>query len=247
LEDFMQADIRRKLATAAEVLAFAQAHPDPDPSHVAVVTRLQASVARADALAIQQRDGTADERAATAQRIEGRARMQDQLRHLARVGREALVANPELQGAFTLPSRDGSQKAFLTAARSMLTTAAAQKDLLVGLGLGGSFVDDLGKALAAYDGAASDGLASKLDHIGARADLESKADECMRLVGVLDGLNRVRFRDNQELLAEWESARNVVGPFRPRKKKGEPAAAPSAEPAAGPTPAATPEGGEKAA
>jgi len=243
----MQADIRRKLATAAEVLAFAQAHPDPDPSHVAVVTRLQAAVARADVLAIQQRDGTADQRAATAQRQDVRARMQAQLRHLARVGREALTDRPELQGAFSLPDPSGTFKAFITAARSMLTTATAQQELLVGLGLGSSFVDDLGKAITTFDASTSDAAASKLDHVGARADLSSKADECIHLIQVLDGLNRTRFRDDPELLAEWESARNVVGPFRVRKKKGDvPAATPVAAeaPAAAGAPLIPPAGGE---
>jgi hypothetical protein len=34
----------------------------------------------------------------------------------------------------------------------------------------------------------------------------------MRLIGVLDGLFRYRFRDDTEKLAAWESARNVPTP-----------------------------------
>jgi hypothetical protein len=53
-----------------------------------------------------------------------------------------------------------------------------------------------------------------LAHIGARADLIAVARELVELAGVLDGINRFRFRNDPELLAAWESARNVVGPFK---------------------------------
>ena len=51
-----------------------------------------------------------------------------------------------------------------------------------------------------------------LAHVGARADLEAVTEDLMELVALLDGLNRYRFRNNAELTAAWESARNVVGP-----------------------------------
>lgn len=206
----MQARIRTRLATAAEVLAFAQAHPDTDPSHVAVVTRLQAAVARADVLALQQRDGAADEHAARVQRQGARDQLQAQLRHLARVGREALSEHPELQGAFVLPPPAAPLKVFITAARSMLSAATAQKELLVGDGLGTTFVDDLTQAIATFDASTSNASASKLDHIGARAELAAVARECVRMIRVLDGLNRQRFAADPELLAEWMSAQNIV-------------------------------------
>jgi hypothetical protein len=38
---------------------------------------------------------------------------------------------------------------------------------------------------------------------------------------VLDGLVRFRFGENAELMGAWASARNVLGPFKP---KGEPGA-----------------------
>ncbi len=37
-------------------------------------------------------------------------------------------------------------------------------------------------------------------------------------VRALDGLVRYRFGDNAELMGAWASARNVLGPFKPRDK-----------------------------
>lgn len=55
------------------------------------------------------------------------------------------------------------------------------------------------------------------EHVGARAQLIAIADSCVEVVGRLDGLVRVRFRNDAEKLAAWESARNVDGPFRGRQ------------------------------
>ena len=51
----MQADVRRKLTMAARALSFTRANPPSDASHTAVVTRLEERLARADALALQER------------------------------------------------------------------------------------------------------------------------------------------------------------------------------------------------
>jgi hypothetical protein len=55
---------------------------------------------------------------------------------------------------------------------------------------------------------------------------------------VLDGFNRVRFREDTELLAAWESARNVVGPFRSSKPSDSPSDTGVVPPDGGVAPAA---------
>jgi hypothetical protein len=52
--------------------------------------------------------------------------------------------------------------------------------------------------------------------IGATADLEAVAAEIPEQVKVLDGLVRYRFGDDAELMGAWASARNVLGPFKPK-------------------------------
>jgi len=65
--------------------------------------------------------------------------------------------------------------------------------------------------------------------VGASADLEAVAAEIAEQVRVLDGLVRYRFGDYAELMEAWASARNVLGPFKP---KGEPGAGGSETPKA---------------
>jgi hypothetical protein len=47
------------------------------------------------------------------------------------------------------------------------------------------------------------------------------SDEVLRLVDMLDGLNRYRFAGNAELRAAWESARNVVSGPKPKEEVAE--------------------------
>jgi hypothetical protein len=49
------------------------------------------------------------------------------------------------------------------------------------------------------------------------------ADEIVQIVRVLDGLNRVRFEHDAELMAAWESASNVFGGPRVTGGKTDPA------------------------
>jgi hypothetical protein len=42
------------------------------------------------------------------------------------------------------------------------------------------------------------------------------AAEIKEQVRVLDGLVRFRFGENAELMGAWASARNVLGPFKPK-------------------------------
>jgi hypothetical protein len=75
---------------------------------------------------------------------------------------------------------------------------------------------------------------SRLAHVGANADLTAVTSEIMELIDRIDRLHRHRFRADRDALAAWESAKNVLGPFRRRN-------GPPSEPSAGAvTPAATP-------
>ena len=57
--------------------------------------------------------------------------------------------------------------------------------------------------------------------MGASAELDALAEELIQVVRLMDGLNRYRFADDANALAEWMSASNVVGP--PRSSSGKPA------------------------
>ncbi|MES2306990.1 MAG: hypothetical protein V4558_15925 [Gemmatimonadota bacterium] len=233
----MQGKIRRKLSMAARALDFARTHASTDAGYTTIVTRLEERVARADTLAIQELDGVGGESAAVARRADLRHTMHERLlRHLARVAGLATRAHPELAGQIVMPRTNIPNRAFLTAAKSMLAGATARTDLLLPFGLGDTLIPELTKAIEQFDAATSTAHSGRVGHVGARADLTAVTEECVALVGVLDGLMATRYNGDAENLAAWESARNVLGPFVKKSKEEAqavtPAPAPGAEKAA---------------
>jgi hypothetical protein len=228
----MNAKTRRKIEMAKRALDFSRAHPDASPGYTAALTRLEESVARADKLAAQQRDGIAQVRAATAWKQELRDTMRSaHLRHLAQVAKVAAREAPELPAKLSLRPGQLPYLAFRTAARSMAAEAQSQKEMLVKHGLADTVLDGLAKALDQLDEAIEQGTEGRRAHVGASAELDAVADEMVQIVRVMDALNRFRFATEPELLAAWESASNVPGPFRSNGTK--PATGPVAPPPAG--------------
>ncbi len=103
-------------------------------------------------------------------------------------------------------------------------------------GLSGTMLDELGKAVAEFEAVTESGTTGRTAHVGSRADLSAITEELMDLVEVLNTFNQFRFQDDAELLAAWESSRNVIGPLRSRPVP--PAVGPTTPPASGIAPAA---------
>ncbi|MEO8451561.1 MAG: hypothetical protein ABI647_17335 [Gemmatimonadota bacterium] len=163
----------------------------------------------------QQRAGEIAAKAATEHRLDLRDTISDQLlRHLASVGGDAAREKAELLGKFKRPPSNSSNLTFLTAARAMLTEAQGETDVLGRHGMADALLGDLDSAVTKLEEATSAARASRLDHVGARADLAAVASEISSIVRVLDGLNRYRFAKDKELLAAWDSAKNVGGSNR---------------------------------
>jgi hypothetical protein len=133
----------------------------------------------------------------------------------------AAAERPELLDRFRLPGLRSTHKSFLIATKAMLAEAVASKDLMVSHGLTESLLEDLARMITQFEEATETGFIGQRGHVGARADLLAVAAEIMELVEWLDGLNRYRFRENPELQAAWDSARNVVAPSS-RSRAGKP-------------------------
>jgi hypothetical protein len=223
----MNAVTRRKLSMATRVLDFEQAHIATDVGHVALVARFEALVTKADALALRQRGGTLSERAATNRRLQFRDAITRQLRHLVQVAEVAAKGEPALAGHFVAAPRQAPHRTFLTAAKTLLAAATTHEALLVPQGLGERFVAELGTGVTTFEALSETIHAGRRDHVGARAELQAVSEEIGEVVRLLDGLNRARFDGQPELLAAWESARNVEGPFRAPREEAETPAAPT--------------------
>ena len=94
--------------------------------------------------------------------------------------------------------------------RRMLEQGQAEKELLLKHGLGATPLDELSAAIDQFDASVAETSSGTLDHVVARAELEELSDEVMRLVGMLDGINRYRFERDPQLLVAWKTAKHVV-------------------------------------
>jgi hypothetical protein len=71
-------------------------------------------------------------------------------------------------------------------------------------------LDELSAAIDLFDASVAETSSGTLDHVAARAELEELSDEVMRLVGMLDGINRYRFEGDPQLLVAWKTAKHVA-------------------------------------
>jgi hypothetical protein len=207
----MNAKTRRKLEMGANALAFSQAHPDPSPGYAAALARLEDRLVRGEQLASQQLGGIIGVHSAAARKRDLlRTMRRAHLAHLNRVARVAERDLPELRQKFMLRRGTIPYLTFRTAARGMADEAESLKEELVKHGLADTILQSLAQALAEFDDVVEQGIQSRRAHVGASAELDVVADDVVRIVRSMDGLNRFRFAHAPELLASWQSASNVV-------------------------------------
>jgi NADH:quinone oxidoreductase NDUFB4/B15 subunit-like protein len=217
----VKAKVRRKLDMGMRVLEFSRLHTDTSAGYVSAAARLEQLLTRADQLARQEVDGRSEVRAATARKLELRRQVkQAHLDHLTNVARVAAVEEPDLVQKFAFPRNSTSYRAFQTVAGSMAAEAESRKDLLIKHGLSEEVLAGLKVALDQFETAVEQGAAGRLTHVSAKAELEAVADEIVQVVKVMNGLIRIRFANQPETLAAWESATNVFGPIRPSTESG---------------------------
>lgn len=209
----MNAVTRRKLDMGDRALNFSNAHPDPSPGYAAALAGLQQRLTRARQLEEIQQDGTNQRKAANRRKSELRHQMQKtQLRHIARVAQVAAQEHPDLNGKLVLRSPIQPFRSFRALAGTMLAEAQVDKELLVKYGLADTVLTGLVDSLDQFDRAIGESTDALRAHVGARAELDVLGDQIVDIVGVMDALNRYRFRDNPAILAEWDSVSNLVTP-----------------------------------
>ena len=211
----MEAKTRRKLNMGTRVLEFSRQYPDSSPGYVAAAARLQERLDRADELARQQNDGRSEVRVATGRKRELRRLMkQTHLHHLANVARMASVEEPEILQKFVFPADATTYQAFQTAAVGIAAEAESRKDLLMKHGLSEEVLNDFKVVLDQFETVVEQGAAGRLAQVGATAELAVVSEQVVQIVKVMRGLIRIRFANQPEILAAWDSASNIVGPPR---------------------------------
>jgi hypothetical protein len=207
--------VRRTVEMSKRVQSFSLAHPDPSQGYAAALARLQKTLAEVDVAAGRQRDGINAVRAATGMKRSGRRKiLRTQMALLARVAESAEAEVPGIAQKFRLPREAVPYLAFRTAARGMLAEAQNQKELLVRHGLLEAVLDAMSDNLNKFEEAVEQGTEGRRSHVGASAELDALADELTQICRLMDAINRSRFSEDPESLAQWESASNVIGPAR---------------------------------
>jgi len=79
--------------------------------------------------------------------------------------------------------------------------------------------DDLARALSEFERTLEASRTGRLEHAGASADLEAIGAAIGEQVKLLDGVVQYQFGDDAELMGAWASARNVLGPFKPKDQQ----------------------------
>jgi hypothetical protein len=226
----MNAKTRRKLEMGARALEFSRAHPDESAGYTTALKELAELLERSERLAIQQRQGVSEVRAATAMKRElRRAIRQRELTHIARAAQRAAKEVPELTQKFALAREPIPYLTFRSLARTVAAEAEQRRELLVKHGLVDRVLDSLAQSLDQFDQAIARGAEGRRMHVGAGVELDVGADEVVQIIKVIDGWNRFRFAGDPDLFAAWRSASNVVGPPRPAEKTTPEAPSPGGE------------------
>jgi hypothetical protein len=217
----MNTKTRRRIEMGQRSLDLSTAAPDTSPGYIAALERLGDLLKRADTLAAQQREGILEVRTATARKRDLRRMMlRAHLSHLAGVAKIASDEDPELATTIVVSQKALPYLVFRNTARSLQAEVVSRKDLLVKHGLADTVLDSLATALDQFDAAINQSTDGRRKHVGASAELDSVADEIVQIVKILDGLNRLRFANDAERMAAWESASNVFGGARSAAKAG---------------------------
>jgi hypothetical protein len=214
----MNTPYRTRLEMGRRVYDFGRAHPTADGLHDELVRRLGARIDRAQALSEQHRAGVVAARNATRRRNLARAALHAPLlRTLSAIAAAAAQDDATLAGKFALPASNASNDDYMTGARVILAETKARQQQLLRYGLTVQLLQDVEATLRAFAEASTAGRDARRMHVAAHAELGVVIGEAMRLVNLLNGLNRYRFRESPEVLAAWESARHLP----PRRAAGE--------------------------
>lgn len=211
----MNTVVRRKIEMAASVREFARARAATEPGYTPVLTRLDELLTRAEAILAREHQGRVASRGARAHRRELRRTLHTQLvRYLVAVGSVAAKDQADLAARFKLPATHATNAAFVTTVKALIAAGQSQSDLLVKAGMAPTLLDELARMVADFEAASEAARTARRDHIGARIDLDVITTELVEQVKLLDGITRYRFGKDQEVMAEWKAAKQLLGQRR---------------------------------
>jgi hypothetical protein len=207
----MKAETGRKLDMGARALIFSRLHAEPSVGYARLLARLERQLVRGTHLQAQQRDGMIESHQSAVRKRDLQSNIRrGHLTHLRSIAGLAEADLPEFHQLLRLKRGCIPFRTFRTAARAMANEALSRKDVLVKHGLSETMLQNLVETLDELDEVIERGSSARVAHVGASADLDIVADEVVRIVRALDGLNYQRFAKDGELWASWRSLSHVA-------------------------------------
>jgi hypothetical protein len=211
----MEAVSRRKYEMSVRVDEFITAHPDTEPGQSLLEGELKELRVRFERAAAAQRSGLIDVRTGTeTKRSKRRELLAGPIAHFADIGQLAARDGHGVRNAFRFKPSADSFAAFRNAAGAMHDAAVENKELLLKQGASESVFDLFGQLLEQYDAAGALSSQGRAAHTAATTELQVLGSEIAQVVRAMDVRNRVRFKDDRQLLGAWINASTVFGSKR---------------------------------
>jgi hypothetical protein len=195
---------------AGSANAFCKAHPDPNPAGQELAAHLDLLVTRANTLVQQQRSTQMAGSAAVDRKQELRRSLGALLKSLVDIARTASRNDPEITIHLRRPRGNPNYATLIAFGRVAIAETAAHKEAFLKLGMPSDLLDRLTAELDECEASILRHRSALADQVGAGADLAAVTHQILVLLKHIDAIQRLRFRDDPELAAAWNSARNVA-------------------------------------
>jgi hypothetical protein len=131
------------------------------------------------------------------------------LPHIQRAAKGAATDDPQLADAFPRKPATSSQAGFRTVVGGIADAAEEHKEVMGKRGLSADVLGDLKESIKQFDAAMELGVQSRAAHLEASAQLRHLGDEIVKRVRLLDGINRLHFRQDPAALKAWAAVSRV--------------------------------------
>jgi hypothetical protein len=206
----MDATVRRQVATGTGARDFGRIHPVDGPEFVLIVGELDELLGLVQVTAAKQRDGFIDRHKAAVQKDELERRIRGtHLPHIRRAAKSAAADDPQLAEAFPPKPAGTSQAVFRTVVGGIADAAEAHKAVMGKRGMSADVLGDLKDSIKQYDAAMVLGVQARAAHLEASAQLRHLGKEIVKRVRLLEGINRLHFRQDPAALAAWVAVSKV--------------------------------------
>lgn len=167
---------------------------------------LDGIVTELEAQTTAQASGAGAARQGTTVRAAARAKLREDLEAISRTARSMSRDIPGLENKFRLPPGNSNDQALISAARAFAADAVPLSAEFIRHELPANFLADLNSDINAFEVAVNEQNRGTETRVSATAAIDAAIDRGVDIVRRLDAVVRNKFRDDQAMLAAWESA-----------------------------------------